>query len=123
MLFYLIILLYGSNSLHVENISQVLGVDNVILSATNHLRRNADCPWLEGTTGENYLMECMDGTECKGGISQGRDWACCSNHGGRAKCPVNRPFMCASRDCVEGTDVCCTEHEKSCDFHGGLRGC
>jgi len=72
---------------------------------------SAGCSWQQTTSVENQL-ECMDGTLCIG-------WSCCSGHGGRARCPPNKPLMCSSKTCGDG-DYCC---KASCDEFGGQRIC
>lgn len=58
------------------------------------------------------MLECSDGTTCTG-------WSCCAEHGGRARCPPNKPLMCNGRTCG-GDDYCCKE---TCEAHEGLRRC
>jgi hypothetical protein len=74
-----------------------------------------DCPWLTPTNGDS--MGCNDGTTCDTPSVN----SCCSERGGRAKCPRSTPFMCAQPNaCVGGSDYCC---ETSCDASGGIRLC
>ena len=78
---------------------------------------DGSCPWQSGSTGEAEVLECYDGTRCNW-IKQG--FACCSCHGGRARCPGEQPFMCASTECALDTDHCC---DRSCQLYGGPRRC
>jgi hypothetical protein len=73
-----------------------------------------DCPWLTPTI--NGSMGCNDGSTCD------TPWfSCCSERGGRAKCPLSRPLMCAKpNDCADGSDYCC---DTNCDASGGIRQC
>jgi len=79
-----------------------------------------DCSWSTPTHLWDYL-ECMDGTTCSGAVS----WSCCNSRGGRAKCPLSNPHMCAKdNDCADGTDFCCeNDNECSTKDHGGNRPC
>jgi len=72
------------------------------------------CPW-SSTSGEDGMLECMDGTRCDGPSN----WSCCSAHGGRAKCPRDKPVMCNEMSCGDG-DYCC---KASCDDFAGPRSC
>lgn len=80
----------------------------------------AACPWLLPTDKED-MFECMDGTRCYG-------VECCSANGGRAKCPMNLPIMCAHRTCGSANtgdalmshDHCCAQ---DCSVSGGPRPC
>ena len=77
------------------------------------------CPWMTSTT-SNDVFECHDGTSCNG---KAMGWACCNDHGGRAKCPANNPVMCAQPLCAaEGRDYCCYT-EEGCNDYGGVRSC
>lgn len=75
------------------------------------------CLWTQHS-GQDNVMECMDGYRCSGFVD---GWSCCSNHGGRAKCPQNWPLMCAQPNCAAaGTDYCCLT---DCTYFGGNREC
>ncbi len=52
-------------------------------------------------------------------------WACCSEQGGRAKCPAAFPFMCGDPTSgVGGTDYSCQPEKSLCDdSKGGIRKC
>jgi hypothetical protein len=52
-------------------------------------------------------------------------WACCSERGGRAKCPAMFPFMCGDPTSgVGGTDYSCQPVAELCDdSKGGIRKC
>ncbi|KAK3260061.1 hypothetical protein CYMTET_30967 [Cymbomonas tetramitiformis] len=76
-----------------------------------------ECPWLNSTT-EIRLLLCNDGTNCKTDIE---GWSCCTERGGRAKCPLEMPVMCAkANECSDGTDYCCDEDAVLCS---GSRPC
>lgn len=68
------------------------------------------CPWMSSTAVAEQ-MECQDGTLCYGE-------SCCGYHGGRTKCPLDRPVMCANKWC--NGDYCC---QKDCSLFGGPRPC
>jgi hypothetical protein len=74
------------------------------------------CTWLTPTD-QDYVMQCNDGTFCNAIIS---GWSCCNKRNGRAKCPKNKPLMCAAKACASRSAYCC---EKDCFGHGGLRKC
>ena len=79
------------------------------------------CSWMEGPTNEDDVMQCMDGTLCNGSTD---GWDCCKDKGGRGKCPLNKPYMCAKpNDCGGGTDHCCSVTIADCDISDGLRQC
>jgi len=104
----------------VRNISRTTTTTTTTTTTIN------SCPWTDGDSGEDMILECMDGTRCVAfrevGDSDG--WACCAEHGGRARCPRVLPFMCAeSNSCADGTAHCCARHAADCDAQGGLRGC
>ena len=61
-------------------------------------------------------MQCIDGTDCNVSL---QDMGCCKKHGGRAKCPMNKPKMCANRECDDKTDVCCGEWNWDCGYQHG----
>ncbi len=80
-----------------------------------------DCPWLTPTNGSLPVLECNDGSMCDV-LLQG--WACCSERGGRAKCPAFSPFMCGDPNSgVGGTDHSCEPEESLCESKGGIRKC
>lgn len=68
------------------------------------------CPWMSSTAVAEQ-MECQDGTLCYGET-------CCGYHGGRTKCPLDRPVMCAYKWC--NGDYCC---HRDCSLFGGPRPC
>lgn len=68
------------------------------------------CPWATATSQTNQ-HGCLNGTFCLG-------QACCAHGGGKAKCPPNRPLMCADRKC--SGEHCC---ERDCTHLGGVRSC
>ncbi len=71
-----------------------------------------DCPWLTRTNDDSY--GCNDGSTCTA-------HTCCNERGGRAKCPLGSPLMCAQPNaCASGSDYCC---EINCDVYGGIRQC
>lgn len=76
------------------------------------------CPFLSHNGMQNVL-ECMDGSMCDVTVDLA-GWDCCVLKGGRAKCPANKPKMCAKRSC--GTGNYCCETDCSGD-KGGLRTC
>eukprot|EP00664_Eupelagonemidae_sp_cell27_P005541 gene5541-2421_t len=50
-------------------------------------------------TEQNDVIECADGS-----VSTPGDWAFCGSRGNRAKCPPNKPVMCADpNECGGGT--------------------
>jgi hypothetical protein len=62
-------------------------------------------------------MGCNDGSTC----DTPSEWTCCSGRGGRAKCPLHSPLMCAKPNACSGSsDYCC---EPDCDAYGGIRQC
>lgn len=75
------------------------------------------CPWAQHS-GEDYVLECGDGTRCNVG-SEG--WGCCATRQQRQKCPQNYPEMCNAREC--SGDYCCAP-TGGCDEYGyGQRPC
>jgi len=70
------------------------------------------CPFMK-SSGTAHL-QCTDGTLCDPRISP----ACCTLHGGRKKCPLEMPIMCAFKTC-DG-DHCC---DTTCATYGGLKRC
>ncbi len=78
-------------------------------------RCTEDCPWLTPTN--NASMGCNDGSTCDTPSA----WTCCSGRGGRAKCPLDLPLMCAKPNaCAGSSDYCC---ESDCGEYGGIRQC
>jgi hypothetical protein len=74
-----------------------------------------DCPWLTPTNSDS--MGCNDGFTC----DTPSLFSCCNERGGRAKCPLRSPLMCAQPNaCQGGSDYCC---ETNCDTYGGIRQC
>ena len=59
---------------------------------------------------DNYF-ECQDGSFCEGFP---HNLSCCNSRGGRAKCPPNRPVMCADTSCAGGKDHCCSRSAQQC---------
>lgn len=88
---------------------------------------SSECPWMTGHSGRNLHLECMDGTFCLAFAEVGSHdgWNCCSGHGGRARCPLVFPFMCARpSSCADGTAHCCVAEPSQCEpAEGGLRTC
>ena len=88
-------------------------------SGTSSTFFRPECPWLSPTD-EDDKLECGDGTLCYP-VTDLAGWSCCNDHEGRAKCPLNYPYMCAQEDgCAGGQDYCC---ETSCNYYGGYRLC
>jgi len=83
-------------------------------------------PWcdneLEGHTGHNNTLQCMNGQLCvaDGDNHDDDSWKCCNKHEGRAKCPLNYPNMCNYKTCADNTAYCC---EVDCKDFGGKRTC
>ena len=83
---------------------------------TNYLSMNLliqkilDCDWSIPTKHDNYF-ECQDGSFCEGFP---HNLSCCNSRGGRAKCPPNRPVMCADTSCAGGKDHCCSRSAQQC---------
>ena len=73
-------------------------------------------------TGHNNALECGDGGLCEvdGTDYSHESWKCCNDRKGRAKCPLNHPYMCNSKTCAGGTAYCC---EVDCKDFGGNRTC
>ena len=87
-------------------------------SSFHRLNKNTrcteDCPWLTSTNDDS--MGCNDGSTCTPAFT------CCNERGGRAKCPLDSPLMCAQPNaCASGTDYCCEPN--TCDAYGGIRQC
>lgn len=79
-----------------------------------------DCPKLEvgcPLSGQDFHLECKDGSTCD--VREGRKWACCSDRGGRQKCPPSQPFMCRDTSPNCGNDHCCSDEKSWCECHGG----
>lgn len=82
------------------------------------------CPWLFPTL-QDKLLQCNDGTFC----DIKKDWPCCTNAGGRMRCPNKYPVMCnepcdKTKPRSDGNDFCCGKNKKDCDKkHGGVRLC
>jgi hypothetical protein len=82
------------------------------------------------TTNVDDMLGCNDGTTCMAtgphAAEDCRDspnacWACCEDHGGRARCPPNWPLMCAGghsgvEDWDESIQIC----SDSCEHFGGM---
>ncbi len=68
-------------------------------------------------------MQCGDGTYCNGKTHNERH-GCCNKHQGRARCPKNKPVMCATKRCAND-DYCCGHSDDNCDIpgYGGPRQC
>jgi len=76
----------------------------------------SSCSWEQGVVPEEDMFECNDGFRCS---ASGGAWDCCNGHGGRARCPVNNPVMCARPNaCAGGTDYCCDD-EATCNSDYG----
>ena len=71
-------------------------------------------------------MKCEDETYCNV-KSDPKKWGCCDkkHHGGRSKCPQDKPIMCANKVCNNNTDYCCAYKEDHCKGkqYGGVRKC
>eukprot|EP00397_Hematodinium_sp_SG-2012_P004127 GEMP01004138.1.p1 GENE.GEMP01004138.1~~GEMP01004138.1.p1 ORF type:complete len:1319 (+),score=220.16 GEMP01004138.1:176-4132(+) len=80
---------------------------------------NQYCPWLssgpERTSRRDWDYECYDGSYC--GYDSSGD--CCEGHGGRKKCPVNNPHMCAKGR--YDIPTICAMKSFGCVNFGGLR--
>lgn len=70
------------------------------------LPENSPCPW-KNHSGELNMMECLNGHRCNIATE---GWACCENHSGRGKCPLQFPVMCDTL-CSGITEYCCREEE------------
>lgn len=72
-------------------------------------------PAQQCTTGRRGVFLCNDGIYCSS------SYGCCRQHYGRAKCPLEKPYMCADRSC--NNDHCCADAAFKCA--GGVRqnGC
>ena len=85
---------------------------------------NTECPWMSSTD-EDGKLKCGDGTFCYADVDQDGEWeqaSCCNDHGGRAKCAADKPYMCAQEDkCAGGQDYCCSSGD--CSDSGGYRLC
>jgi len=73
------------------------------------------CPFVQSTGTAN--MQCKDDSFCDP-VTHAQGWGCCAPIGGRKKCPVATPLMCAFKTCKG--DHCC---DVSCATYGGLRRC
>eukprot|EP01062_Namystynia_karyoxenos_P008682 TRINITY_DN13053_c0_g2_i1.p1 TRINITY_DN13053_c0_g2~~TRINITY_DN13053_c0_g2_i1.p1 ORF type:complete len:514 (+),score=122.56 TRINITY_DN13053_c0_g2_i1:81-1622(+) len=81
---------------------------------------SAACAW-QLPSSENFHYQCKDGHFCVDGDQQG---ACCGAHQGIARCPSDRPLMCADENgCAGHTDFCCAADAAGCAPHGGPRAC
>lgn len=90
---------------------QILSVQD---STTSRLQ-DRSCPWLQQTNGE--ALHCMDGSYC---VPRLEGWSCCSERGGRERCPASHPVMCNNKKCYD--DHCCGAFPFACG-HNGPRGC
>ncbi|CAK0881280.1 unnamed protein product [Prorocentrum cordatum] len=84
----------------------------IALSLAEQHYRPIYCPWLDSDSGEDGVLECLDGTRCD---VQDWGWSCCEDHLGRAKCPRNLPVMCE--------ELCGGETEHCCGTSCEQRGC
>ena len=113
--------------------SDALGCDNGPswgqMKCTNTLQtyfRNDTCPWVQNITGWSSvtgLQQCSDFSLCST-ISAGP--SCCNGHGGKLRCPIDSPYMCAAANqCADGLDRCCLPSAQLCETAamGGLRPC
>ena len=81
------------------------------------------CPWVNGSTsGEAHVLECMDGTRCNW-FTDPATYDCCDCHGGRARCPMNYPFMSASLCDLPRRYHCCLGAASELRSVGGERPC
>ncbi len=87
-------------------------LNGFLFIAQTKTRHTEDCSWLTPTNGD--FMRCNDGSTCDIPL-----FSCCSERGGRAKCPLRSPLMCAQPNSC-GSDYCC---EPNCDPYGGIRQC
>eukprot|EP00929_Paragymnodinium_shiwhaense_P108765 TRINITY_DN750_c0_g2_i1.p1 TRINITY_DN750_c0_g2~~TRINITY_DN750_c0_g2_i1.p1 ORF type:complete len:5718 (-),score=836.45 TRINITY_DN750_c0_g2_i1:11-16636(-) len=75
------------------------------------------CRW-SVHSGFHGMFECADGAFC-----ETSNETCCSDRGGRQRCPKEAPVMCSTFTCAEATERCCVEHFSQCTPHGGRRPC
>lgn len=62
------------------------------------------CSWCSDSGKVNILV-CKDGSECDVELD---GWTCCKYKGGRAKCPINKKYMCKKENsCANTSDHCC----------------
>ena len=76
-------------------------------------------------TEKDDVMECQDGFTCNI-TTDPKGWRCCNkrDHGGRRKCPKNKPVICANKICDGGTDFCCAFKQSDCNgIYGGVFPC
>lgn len=115
-----------SSALHIEHDAESSETDRhaTLLegtTVTNHTsaRRDSEavvpCAFVESTG--TTSMQCLDDSLCDP-VNDAKGWMCCASKGGRKKCPVSSPLMCAFNTC-QG-DHCC---DTSCATYGGLRHC
>ena len=71
---------------------------------------------------QDNMFKCNDGEYCNI-QTDGKGWACCQNHRGRAKCSKNYPVMCAKRNCAYLTDYCCETKQSCKNLYDGVRQC
>jgi len=94
--------------------------DSQNAEALENLKKLGPCPWIWGGTSKDNLLQCMDGSTCTVDDTDhvNDSWKCCNEHDGRAVCPKNYPYMCASQKCGGGAAHCC---EENCSEFGGDR--
>merc|ERR1719443_2149087 len=68
------------------------------------------CPW-QRDSGEDGVMVCLDGHRCR---PDEDSWACCIAHGGRGKCPRDKPVMCDTLCSGHPTEYCCETDTLRC---------
>ena len=113
--------------------SDVLGCDSgpswgqmKCTSTSQTYFRNDTCPWVDNITMWSSipgLQQCVDSTTCS--VSDSGP-SCCNSHGGKLRCPIDAPYMCAADDqCADGLDRCCLPSARLCQTSamGGQRPC
>jgi hypothetical protein len=68
-------------------------------SAAASAHEHSACPWLDGSSGVQDNMVCMDGSMCDV-EEDSSGWQCCDSRGGRGKCPPAFPHLCADNSCA-----------------------
>ena len=76
-------------------------------------------------TEKEDVLECQDGSTCNIKTDP-KGWKCCNkkDHGGRKKCPKNKPIICSNKICDGGTDFCCAFKQSDCNgIYGSVKQC